>query len=273
MTYLSQESSKTSGKPVFLYEFVQGSLSWFFNSSADTIIWNTKTWLPNSISHSDVTQSNELSKDNLSLKFSRLDTFANQFMGYAPDQVTSIIIRRGHINDGEFVVYWRGRVVGSKASNNTIDIECESIFTSLRRPGLRARYQRTCRHALYSSGCNLSKDSFVSTGLVSALSGATITVPAIAGADAGWWLGGIVGYGVNLRLISGHSGGVITMSRPIDALSDAFALYGSNSQTVSIYPGCDRTRGTCGSKFANSLNFGGFPWIPTKNPLGGSSIV
>jgi len=42
---------------------------------------------------------------------------------------------------------------------------------------------------------------------------------------------------------------------------------------VKIYPGCDRVRATCESKFDNLDNFGGFPWIPTKNPFGGSSIV
>jgi hypothetical protein len=37
--------------------------------------------------------------------------------------------------------------------------------------------------------------------------------------------------------------------------------------------GCDRTFATCQSKFGNSLNFGGFPWIPVKNPFAGDSIV
>jgi len=273
MSYTSIESSKTSGKPVFLYEFVQGAASWFYTSSPSEVIWNSQTWAPTSLSHSDVTQSNEMSKDNLSMKFPRTDSFASQFLGYAPDQVTSIIIRRGHINDGEFVVYWRGRVVGSKAANNNIDIECESIFTSLRRPGLRARYQRTCRHALYTAGCNLNKNDFDSASSVMAVSGATVTAPAAAGAANGWWIGGILEYGVSMRLITNHSGSLLTLSRPIEKLTDDFAISGAGVLMVSIYPGCDRSRETCTNKFANYLNFGGFPWIPTKHPLGGSSIV
>ena len=39
------------------------------------------------------------------------------------------------------------------------------------------------------------------------------------------------------------------------------------------FAGCDRTFATCQSKFGNSLNFGGFPWIPAKNPFAGDSIV
>jgi hypothetical protein len=36
---------------------------------------------------------------------------------------------------------------------------------------------------------------------------------------------------------------------------------------VSYYPGCDRTRLTCSLKFGNIANFGGFPWVPQKNPF------
>ena len=42
--------------------------------------------------------------------------------------------------------------------------------------------------------------------------------------------------------------------------------------TIYLYPGCDRTLATCTAKFGNSANFGGFPFIPTKNPFGGSPI-
>ncbi len=273
MTYLTQESSKSSGKPVFLYEFVQGVITWRFTTYAIDYIWNGQTWLPTSASHGDIKQSNELSKDNLSIKFSVADSFASQFLGYAPDQVTSITIRRGHINDGEFIVYWRGRVVGSKASGKSIDIECESVFTSLRRPGLRARYQKSCRHVLYYSGCDLLLANFLSSGTVSAVSGSTITVPAIAGADANWWTGGVAVYGAHMRTITGHSGGLLNLSRPIESLTNDFQTSGAGVLVVNVHPGCNRTKDTCESKFSNILNFGGFPWIPTKNPMGGSSIV
>ena len=39
------------------------------------------------------------------------------------------------------------------------------------------------------------------------------------------------------------------------------------------FAGCDRSFSTCQSKVGNALNFGGFPWIPAKNPLAGDSIV
>lgn len=37
--------------------------------------------------------------------------------------------------------------------------------------------------------------------------------------------------------------------------------------TFTIFEGCDHTRGTCNSKFANLNNFGGFPFIPGNDVL------
>jgi hypothetical protein len=42
---------------------------------------------------------------------------------------------------------------------------------------------------------------------------------------------------------------------------------------VTLYPGCDHTLGAAGcAKFANTDNFGGTPFIPNKNPFGGTAI-
>jgi hypothetical protein len=42
---------------------------------------------------------------------------------------------------------------------------------------------------------------------------------------------------------------------------------------VDLAPGCDLRAATCAAKFGNLANFGGFPEIPGRNPLGGGSIV
>ena len=42
-------------------------------------------------------------------------------------------------------------------------------------------------------------------------------------------------------------------------------------ETVSLYPGCDHTLQTCHGRFNNAENFGGFPWIPRRNPFNESA--
>lgn len=280
MSYSTREASIQDGAPIFLYEFVQGAQTWRYTSAPIAYTYGGYDWTPSALSHSEVSQSNEMAKDGISLKFPRTDAFASQFLGYAPDLVTSVTLRRGHSDDGEFVVYWRGRVAGSKATGAVISIDCESIFTSLRRSGLRARYQKTCRHALYARGCTLDPEDFALPALVPAVSATSVTVPDAALQPNGWYLGGMLrAEDGSLRLITGHVGSQLTLSRPIRFLSETLTGYGNNygnyygGMAVLIYPGCDRVRSTCDAKFANLDNFGGFPWIPSKNPFGGSSIV
>jgi len=274
MSYLSLDLSIQGGNPVFLYEFVQGARVWRYNSSSKEIIWGGQSWSANNLSHSEISQTGEMSKDGLTLSFPMTDSFAKEFLGYAADIVTSVTIRRGHINDGEFIVHWRGRVIAGKASKKTISIECESIFTSLRRPGLRARYQRNCRHALYSAQCGVIKASYAVAGTVSAISQNNVTIAEAAAYADGWFTGGYATYtDGSMRMIVSHVGSDIQLSKYISKVNQDFGTPGFGAVILTIYPGCDRLKTTCITKFNNVDNFGGFPWIPLKNPFGGSSIV
>ena len=41
-------------------------------------------------------------------------------------------------------------------------------------------------------------------------------------------------------------------------------------QTVDVFAGCDHSLAICESKFANVINYGGFPFVPIKNPFNSS---
>lgn len=291
MTYSLIETSRQGGRPVYLYLIVQGAQEWALTTSARPMTFGGAVYQPSPISHSEPKQTNELSKDGVALTLPVGDDLASQFLGYSPDQVTSVTIFRLHYDDpdAEAIVFWKGRVASSKASGGKATIQCESIFTSLRRPGLRARYQRTCRHALYGKGCGANPEAFALIATPSALSasGVVVTVPEAASYPSGYFFGGMLrASDASLRLIVGHSGQEITISRPIRQLSQDFvdagvlgAGYGANygglygGLGVTIYPGCDRSTTVCAGRFGNLDNYGGFPFIPTKNPFGGSSIV
>lgn len=284
MTYNAREDSVQSGSPVFLFQFVQGVLSWRYTSTAFPVNALGFTWTPTHLAPGNTSQSGDMTKDTMSLKFARDQEFARTFLGYTPDQVTTVTIYRGHINDpdGQFIAYWKGRVASFKATGDQVSIECEPIFTSLRRPGLRARWQRSCRFALYHRGCGLDPEQFGVDGMCTAVDGVKIVVPEAATQPDGWFTGGMLKSpdGV-LRYIVRHSGQNLELIRPVDSLTKAVAgggygmAYGEwyGGPGVRLYPGCDHSRGTCKDKFNNLDNYGGFPWIPSKNPFGGSSIV
>lgn len=269
MSYSSIEASVQDGSPVELYQFEQGVSTWRFSSSQDQVVFNNVVFSPYPIQRDRVKQSQDVFKNTMKLRFPRGSEFASQFIGFSPDEITTVTIFRGHATDtlGEFEVYWKGRIMGASVSDQTVDLECEPIFTSLRRPGLRAKYEYTCRHTLYGRGCEVAKELYRLDGaIISASNGTDIQV---AGANAqpdGYYVGGLLISPDSIgRFIVGQSGDILTINRPLASLIVA--------ATVSIFPGCDHLLATCGGKFNNSEKFGGFPWVPTRNPFNGNSIV
>lgn len=269
MTYNAYEESTQLGTPVELYEFVQGPQQWYYTSCSSPISRLGISYTPMSVSRDRVKVSGDIFKDGVKLSFNRGDAFANQFLAFAPEDVTTVTILRGHYGDPDeqYIVYWKGRVVGAKVSGNQIDVECESVFTSIKRPGLRARFEYGCRHTLYLSGCGVDKEAYRFNGQATAITGGLNV--AVAGASLqpdGYYAGGMLVTVAGVpRFITGHVGGVVTLARPLADLAVG--------DTVALYPGCDHLKETCKNKFNNLDNFGGFPFIPGRNPFDGSSIV
>jgi len=269
MTYAAFDLSLQGGNPVELYQFVQGLNRWNFTTSESQYVYQTTPYAPSSLKRDRIKQSTDIQKDGIKLTFARDDVFASQFIGAAPDDVTTVTILRGHRNDPdqEFQAYWKGRVLSASTSDSKITITCESIFTAIRRPGLRAHYELSCRHILYGPRCTVNREAFKTTGTV--LSGGTGLVIPVAGAELkpnGWFSNGllVVPATNTTRFVLAHTGNSLTLSRPLNSPSGT---------VVSLYPGCDHLTATCEGKFNNLDNHGGFPFIPIKNPFGGNSIV
>lgn len=268
MSYLEYENSRESGAPVELYEFVQGIQRWNYISGSDLIILDSQSYSPMPTQRDRIKQNSDIFKNGMKLSFPRDDPFASQFLGFAPEEITTITIRRGHYGDpaSEFIVYWKGRVLSASVSGNEIDLNCESIFTSISRPGLRARFEYSCRHTLYAKGCNINREAYKLTGSVLSISGSLqVSVAGAGSSPSGYFTGGILlAPDGSSRFITAHSGDVVTITRPIHSLV--------GGQSVNLYPGCDHLRGTCLNKYNNLNNFGGFPFIPGRNPFDGSSL-
>lgn len=267
MTYTTIDESQQSGSPIELFEFSQSLDVWRFASTTYDVVYNSQTYKPAPIVRDRVKQGKDIFKNAITLKFPISNQFAKQFISYTPDQVTTVTIYRSHVGTNEFVVYWKGRVVNIETSGNTVSIICESVYTSIQRPGLRAKFEYVCRHALYSANCGVIGSTYEVTSIVSAITDnyTVFNIPAAGAAVDGWFNGGVLQFENSLRFITSHVGVFITVSRPLQSIH--------LNDSVKIKPGCNHTLAVCNSKFLNSDNFGGFPWIPTKNPFNGSSLV
>jgi uncharacterized phage protein (TIGR02218 family) len=288
MTYTTIETSVAEGRPYFLYQFVEGDQVWRFTSRAAA--WTSAgsggtaiTWEPAAVSHGDVVQTSEVERGVLELTWPLSHPFARRFLAPLGNTPVTLTIFRGHEQVlGETVAHWKGRVVGAEVEGQRILLSCESVFSTLRRAGVRAKYQRLCRHALYGRGCGLDIAMHWISSTVNAVAGngSVVIIPEAADQPDGWYRGGVLRFGPHLGFVIGHAGSVLSLSRPMPELVAALATPELDPETgdslpllVDIAPGCDLRAATCAQKFGNLLNFGGFPEIPGRNPFGGGSIV
>lgn len=259
-------------------------LVWTYTNAPYAITYNNETYLPAAVSHSEVESKQDVAKANLDVTFDLYNEAARRWLKDSIETVVSLTLWEQQDADdgGETNVVWKGRLSGLKPSGVEIVLSFDSVYTSLQRPGLGARYQRMCRHLLYGRGCKVAKSNFAVAGVPTAVSGVTVTVPEAAAFPAGYFAMGMIELvdGTS-RLIVGHAGSQLTLMRPMEALTRLFTDQGYGKSygevygglTCTLYPGCPRDRSTCNDRFNNLPNYGGFDWIPTKNPFGGTSII
>jgi len=273
MTYDARERSPDQGRPVELYTFNRSYMGWYFTSADRDQVVETQRFLATPISRSNIEQGSEMNRSGLKLRVPADFPIAQLFRVAPPTDVITMTLRRFHAGDGELAVLWTGRVVNVKwdADLTAANIELEPVYTSLRRTGLRMCYGRQCPHVLYSpTGCRVNAEAFRVDGTVANVAGNVLTAAAWAAKPVGHFDGGYIAWDVapgieERRWVVAHQDGDLTL-----ASSAAGVEVGA---VVRAYPGCDHTLGAGGcQKFGNVVNYGGTPFIPTKNPFIGDPI-
>jgi uncharacterized phage protein (TIGR02218 family) len=121
---------------------------------------------------------------------------------------------------------------------------------------------------VYDAGCALNRATYTSTATITTSVDPlklSFTASSLSQA-AGYFTLGAVRFvtGANagvLRTVRGHAaGGVITLVQPTPA---AVAV----GDQIQIYPGCDRSKATCVSRFNNLIRFRGTPYIPAAETV------
>lgn len=153
---------------------------------------------------------------------------------------------------------WMGRVLGVEVADDAARIRCESAQVSLKRIGLRRLYSRACSHVLYSAACGATP--IAASATVTQTIGRSVEfdggVPAaVAGTLAGGWLETAAGA---RHMVVGETSYTVELLYPVPLAAGI---------SVTLTAGCDHSTATCHSRFNNLAHYGGFPFIPTKNPF------
>lgn len=269
MTYDSREESTYEGSPVELFLFDrEGVQFWSYTSADSQQDFQGITYLPISIRRGNIEQSQDIRRNSLDVTMPITADFVQQYISSPPTDRVNLTMRRFHFEDTEVISLWIGRVINVEFEENNVVVRCEPIHTSIRRPTLRRLYQASCTHLLYGSECKVDRAAFRTVATLTAVSGLTLTSTGFGAQPDGYFTGGYVELltaGVlNKRFILSHTGNDIQINLPLSG-----AAVGAS---VNAYPGCAHNVGICNSRFSNILNYGGQPFIPVKNPMGGTPI-
>lgn len=266
MTYESRETSMQLGEPLELYEFKYNDEVLRVTSAKSEVEYAGHTWEPAPLRRSAIEYTTDNGRNNLKLNAVRDFPIAELFRIMPPSTVILLTVYRVHAGDTDGAVIWAGRVLECDWANSIATLNCEPVSSSMQRIGLRRVYQRACPHVLYGGQCKVIKEDFAVPAEVEFIDGLSIYSTAISLFPDAHFSGGYIEVEINgqieRRFITRQFMGYLQINVPLPGLVVGDSL--------TVYAGCDHTLTTCHSKFDNSDNYGGMPYIPTKNPFNGS---
>ncbi|SOE17463.1 uncharacterized phage protein (TIGR02218 family) [Hoeflea halophila] len=153
-----------------------------------------------------------------------------------------------------------------RSAGQAFTVELRSLAAQLDQPQGRL-YGRRCDADLGDARCtkNISPAPYRLTGsLVEAVDEMTLIVSGLSGRPAGWFSDGRIRFATGLLAglqadISHHTvepgGARLALWAPLARLPQP-------GDQLDVSAGCDKAFETCSAKFANGLNFQGFPYLP-----------
>lgn len=274
MAYDTIESSVESGQPIELYEFRVGTERTRLTSSENDVVIpsSLETYVAETISRGEIVDEVVARSSNrLEVRLPAENEFVAQFRSLAPGEFATLTLFRVHRGDlggsDDRVTVFKGTVrnVSYVDNGRVAVVQVLAITSALSRPVPRRTYQGLCNHMLYDSRCTIDKDdpSFRLISTVTAVSGDVVTVSganAFSGSFADFFVAGYVEFDNDFRTVVGQSGDDLTLILPFKE--------SPLNQTVIARAGCKhRIVEDCTDKFVNVENFGGFPYVPKKNPF------
>lgn len=270
MTYSARETSEAQGQPIELFLFERGpSIQWRYTSADRDLTVESQLHKAAVIRRGSIEQGSEPQRSNLKLTVPHDFPIAELYKIAPPSDPVSLVLRQYHDGDAEIATIWQGEIANVGFRGVEADIELTPLSGTLSAVGLRRAYQRPCPYVLYGPECTVNPATYRVTGTVSSVSALTVNVAAADALADGYFDGGFLEWEIatgtyERRFIVSHVGAVLTLdTHPLGLVAGT---------EVRIYPGCDHSIATCNSKFANELNYGGFPYIPLKNPFGSDPV-
>lgn len=166
---------------------------------------------------------------------------------------------------------FRGHLGEVSRSGGAFRAELRGLSERLNQPNGNV-YQRRCAAVLGDGDCgvDLDRPGLSAGARIAAVAGARVQLSGLAGHDDRWFEhgrlvftgGAAEGLTCQIKNDRAKPGG----AREVDLWTEP-GIAPAAGDPVRLYAGCDRSPATCRAKFANFLNFRGFPHLPDEDWL------
>jgi uncharacterized phage protein (TIGR02218 family) len=247
---------------VYLYKFTNisgGDTTFYRYTSHDADVTHLgETWTARPFSHGELRSAVQGDSDTLAVQ-SHMFTGnpLSAYMPFPPERELRVEVREWRVALSVSKVLFAGLVRTVKFDGKSMTAQCETLLADTGRDGPHHRIQTRCQYRLGDAKtCRVNLAALKHTGNMTAISGKSVTVAGLTGATNYW----AHGYATCVnsrgqterRTIVASSGTTVV----IQHRWSAFVAVGTSA---NVYPGCDLTAATCGTKFTNFVNFGGHP--------------
>jgi hypothetical protein len=201
-----------------LYEFTRGDAKFYYTSSDKSVQDGEIIYEAITLTRSAIDSSSDLEKNSIDITFALNSKFAQDCLRSALEENTLVKVSR--LQFGNISTLWQGRVTAVKPDGVEITLKCETNYTSLGRAGARYKYQRTCCHDLYGSGCKLDKSQWGIQTTIKSVDKLNVQLRDLTKDDNYFRLGMLQSStSVNVAIES-SSGQSVTLIRRLDTLAD-----------------------------------------------------
>ncbi len=284
MAFDTFEESIEDGQPQEMFLFTNLEESFKYTSGQQQITFAGNTFIPTPISRTEQDIESEQRQRSMAIKLPITDPFVQRYITTVPASIDKLKIFRQHSTDlptPETQLLFDGFVTNVSFVENEAKVNVVSAGSELEKGIPLQTFRNPCNFILYGTRCAVDETDFKMNVVVTAISADGLTVTVDGGsnvlpntglelsaqvtAEADFFLGGfIVRGGIEHRMVLtmtdlGGNSVAIEVLIPFQTIE--------TTTTLELFAGCDHQFPTCIAKFANTERYGGFPFVPLKNPF------